>query len=381
MRTPAADDGGLAAVLPAALAAVSGGSPAPLSFDRRPSGVVVLVVDGLGRGLLDDHADLAPTLATAPGPTLDAAFPATTTTNLTTLGTACPPIEHGIVGTGIAVPGHDRTMVSLTWTWDRQLGGPDARGDVVPERFQPCTTVFERACEAGVTATTVLRTEFVPSGLTRAALRGGRIITADDLDTTLEAAVAAAAHGPAIVYAHHGDLDAAGHLAAPGSEAWCTELARVETALTRCLDRLPSDVALVVTADHGMVAVPDEQLVDLADQPQLLAGVGVLAGDPRARQLHVEPGALDEVAAAWREQVGEHGRVATREQAITAGWFGPPDRVRAAVPARIGDLLVLADGAVAWIHRERDPLGGRLPGQHGSLSDAELRVPAVTLMR
>ena len=380
MRTPAADSGALAAVLPAALAAVTGGDPAPLHLPRQPTGVIVLVVDGLGRALLDDHALLAPSLAQAPGPTLDASFPTTTSTNLTTLGTATFPIEHGIVGTGIAVPGHDRTMVSLTWTWDRQLGGPDARTEVSPEQFQPRETVFARARHAGVSATTVLRPEFVASGLTRAGLRDGTVVTAGDLDATLEAAVDAASRGPGIVYAHHGDLDAAGHLAAPGSEAWCAELVRVDAALDRCRGRLPRHVALVVTADHGMVGVDDERLEDLADLPGLLSGVRVLAGDPRARQLHVEPGALDEVAAAWREHLGDTGHVVTRDEAIAAGWFGPPGHRRDGVPARIGDLLVLADSEVAWVHRDRDPFGGRLPGQHGSLTDAELRVPAVTLM-
>ena len=367
-------------MLPAALAAVTGGDPAPLTFPRDTSGVVVLVVDGLGRELLDGHAPLAPTLAGAPGPTLDASFPTTTSTNLTTLGTAAFPIEHGVVGTGIAIPGHDRTMVSLTWTWDRQLGGADARDDVPPERFQPRDTVFSRATAAGVRATTVLRPEFATSGLTRAGLRGGTVVTATGLDATLAAAVDAARRGPAIVYAHDGDLDAAGHLAGPGSDAWCSELVRVDAALDRCRDRLPADVALVVVADHGMVAVDHERREDLADLPGLLTGVRVLAGDPRARQLHVEPGALDEVAAAWREHLGDTGHVVTRDEAIAAGWFGPADRRRDGVPARIGDLLVLADGEVAWVHRDRDPLGGRLPGQHGSLTDAELCVPAVTLV-
>ena len=381
MRPPTTGSGSLTAVLSAGLTAVDGGDPAPLHLDDRPAGVVVVVIDGLGQALLDAHAELAPTLAAAPGPTLDATFPSTTPTNLTSLGTGLPPIEHGITGTGIAVPGHDRTLVSLTWRWDRQFEGPDARDEVPPETFQPRPTVFARARERGVRATTVLRPEFATSGLTRAGLRDGTVVTASDLATTLDAAVTAASPGPALVYAHHGDLDAAGHLAGPGSDAWCAELTRVDAALERCRAQLPPDVAVVVTADHGMVRVDDAGFVDLADRADLLDGVRLFAGDPRARQLHVAAGAADEVAARWREHAGDTARVATRDDAIRAGWFGPPVQLRDGVRARIGDLLVVAADEVAWIHRDRDPLGGRLPGQHGALTDAELRVPARTLRR
>ena len=368
-------------MLPAGLAAVDGGDPSPLHLDGRPAGVIVVVIDGLGQALLDDHADLAPTLASASGPTLDATFPTTTPTNLTSLGTGLTPIEHGITGTGIAVPGHERTLISLTWRWDHQFEGPDASGEVSPEAFQPRPTVFARARARGVRATTVLRPEFATSGLTRAGLRDGTVVTASDLETTLAAAVDAASPGPALVYAHHGDLDAAGHLAGPGSDTWCAELARVDAALERCRQQLPSDVALVVTADHGMVRVDDAAFVDLADRPDLLEGVRLFGGDPRARQLHVVAGAVDEVAARWREHIGDAGRVVTRDEAIGAGWFGPSSRLRDGVRGRIGDLLVVATAEVAWIHRDRDPLGGRLPGQHGALTDTELSVPARTLQR
>jgi hypothetical protein len=78
--------GSVASVLPAAVAAVRGGPPGELPLPAGVRGVVVLIVDGLGRQLLDAHADLAPSLASAPGATLDAPFPTTTATSLTSIG-------------------------------------------------------------------------------------------------------------------------------------------------------------------------------------------------------------------------------------------------------------------------------------------------------
>jgi predicted AlkP superfamily pyrophosphatase or phosphodiesterase len=183
-----------------------------------------------------------------------------------------------------------------------------------------------------------------------------------------------------VVYAHHGDLDTIGHLWGPGTDPWCAELARIDDTLARTTDTLPDEVALVVTADHGMVHVPPDGFVELADEAWLLAGVRMLTGDARARQLHTRPGATDEVVAAWREHAADRAHVVTRDEAIEAGWFG--DRVDDRVRPLIGDVIVSARAPdVAWVHRDIDPFGGRLAGQHGALTPDELEVPALVLTR
>jgi hypothetical protein len=379
---PRAGDGSVGCVLTQAVAAVDGTSPDVLPIPEGMRAVVVLVVDGLGRRLLDDHAGLAPLLATAPGVTLDAPFPTTTSTSLTTIGTGLAPGEHGIVGYSLAVPGHERRLVVLTWGWQRQDLDLDARAEVPPEGLQPAPTVLERARSSGVDAVTVLRPEFPDSGLTRAALRGGRVLTATGLDDTLATAVEAATAGsaPVVVYAHHGDLDTIGHVTGPATDQWCQELARVDGALARTTEGLPDDIAIVVTADHGMVHLPPEGFVELADEPTLLDGVRLLTGDPRARQLHTVPGAAEDVAAAWREHTGDRAHVVTRDLAIESGWFGP--RVDERVRPLIGDVVIgtrVPD--VAWVHRDEDPFGGRLLGQHGAPTPDEVEVPALVLTR
>jgi hypothetical protein len=376
---PRYGDASVADLLPDALDVLSGAAPRLLPLPADVRAVIVLVVDGLGRRNLDDHADLAPTLAGAPGPTLDAPFPTTTATSLSCIGTGRPPGGHGVTGYSLAVPGTDRPLVTLTWTWDRQIGGDDARGDVLPEDLQPDRTVFDRARARGVRPVTVLRPEFATSGLTRAGLRGGDVVAATDLTPSLDAALSAATghDGRTLAYVHHGDLDAIGHLTAPSSDPWCEELTRIDAELARFRGRLAADVALVVTADHGMVHVPEDGFVELTEHPELLAGVRVLTGDGRARQLHVRPGAGDEVLAAWRLHVGDRGHVVSRDEAIAAGWFG---QVRdGTVRARIGDVLIVADAPVAWVHRDADLFGGRLPGLHAGLTRREVEVPALVL--
>ena len=364
-------------LLPDAVAALRRAPERPLGLPFPPGvrAVIVLIVDGLGRQLLDDHAELAPTLAAAPGLTIDAPFPTTTSTSVTSIGTGVPPGRHGLIGTAVALPDADRPLITLSWTWGSMDSGADARDEVVPEAYQAVPPLFERRPDDGLRGVTVLRPEFVGSGLTRAALRGGEVVTAAGRQATLAAALdAAAGSTPTMVWAHHGDLDTVGHADGPGSGAWCQELTATDATIAAAVARMPSDVALVVTADHGMVTVPPEGFVEVADHPDLLAGVRVVAGDPRALHLHTRPGAAADVLAAWRAHADGRAHVRTREEAIVAGWFGP--EVADHVASRIGDVVVSAARPdVAWVHRGVP----RMPGQHGALTPEEVRVPAIVL--
>jgi hypothetical protein len=65
--------------------------------------------------------------------------------------------------------------------------------------------------------------------------------------------------------------------------------------------------------------------------------------------------------------------VASREEAIAAGWFGPEveDRVR----PRLGDVVAAAHDDVLLIASEREPKESAMTGNHGSMTPAEQWVP------
>jgi len=101
----------------------------------------LLIVDGLGWELLRDHQAAAPFLAelSDSGRPLTAGFPATTVTSLSSLATGRPPGAHGMLGYQVAVPGTGRLLNGLRW---------DDRVD--PLSWQPGSTIYERAADAGV---------------------------------------------------------------------------------------------------------------------------------------------------------------------------------------------------------------------------------------
>ena len=368
---PAYDTGSLASVLPAVARSLGAGRYAAAPDLGLPPArrAVVLLVDGMGSEQLLRRGGHAPflrsRLADAVG--LDCGFPSTTATSMGSFGTGTPPGTHGLVGYEVLVPGEERILNELSWE-----RGPD------PRVWQPQPTVFEELTADGVTVTLVGPRFFEGSGLTTAALRGSRFRSGFTLAHRVDAAVAAVRDSPrSLVYIYWGDLDKAGHVNGVSSWQWGDELESVDRAVADLVARVPHDTAVHVTADHGMVDVPLSQRVDLAHERELLAGVRLVGGEPRAPQLYCATGAVDEVVDRWRSRLGEGAWVATRDELVDAGWFGP---VRRAVLPRIGDVVVPMLGDVAVVDSERmRPEAVRLIGLHGSVTTAERSIPLVSI--
>lgn len=357
----------LSDVLPSVLGALGlPGEPNALALGPQRR-VCVLLVDGLGWELLRAHRVEAPLLndlADSSSRVLTAGFPTTTTTSLTSLGVGLPAGQHGMTGYQMRVAGTTRVLNALQW---------DARID--PREWQPCPTALERATTAGVRVSSVAPAGFAGSGLTEAALRGGRYIGVDDPGERADAAGSAMrGAGPSLTYVYYGDVDRTGHIHGCASPQWRSALRAADAFVARLVDGLPPDTLLAVTADHGMLDLERDAVVDVADNPALQVGVEVLAGEGRCRFVHVRAGAARDVRAIWQDELGAGFQVVTRDEVVAAGLLGPLVTVAAA--ERVGDLVVLARGRGAVFDRRVDSSKVvALIGHHGSLTAAELLVP------
>jgi Type I phosphodiesterase / nucleotide pyrophosphatase len=363
----------LADVLPGAATALGvpvgrGDLPAdPLGLAAALGGarrVAVLLVDGLGADLLRAHAGLATTLAGLASPVgeLEAPCPSTTPVSLTTLGTGLPPGSHGVLGFVTDVPGEERLLNHVQWTDD-----PD------PLLWQPRRTVFEQADAAGVAVTAVGPYAYRGSGLSAAAYRGADyagVVSPGDLSAVMLQALHAAPRS--LVYGYIAELDLTGHVRGVDSPSWRAQLAIVDRVVEQVVAGLPEDGALLVTADHGMLDVPAWTRVDVDDEPDLLDGVRLLAGEARARYVHAVPGAEADLLTRWQAVLGHRAWVVSRDEAIASGVFGPVDD---GLAARIGDVVALARGCWAMTATRHEPGPSRLAAYHGSLTTTELAIP------
>ena len=356
------------------VAASLGVDPAALpvrpALDLPPAArACVLLVDGLGDVQLRDRAGHAPYLRSRldEASTLSAGFPTTTATSMGGLGTGLPPGGHGLVGYEVLVPERDELLNELSW---------EPRVD--PRRWQPAPTVLQAVAAAGVDVVRIGPGFFDGSGLTEAALRGGRFVAAESLEARVQAALAALRSSPrCLVYVYWGEVDKVGHVHGAGSWQWGEELGRIDLAVRELAAGLPRDAVLHVTADHGMVDVPHSARLDLAHEPDLAAGVRHAGGEARSLHLYCEPDQAEAVLTRWRERLGDSMWLLTRDEAVSAGWFGP---VAEHVRARIGDVLAVAHEPVAVVDSRRQrPELLALIGLHGALTEAEARVPLISV--
>ena len=333
--------------------------------------VVVVLVDGMGWHLLPDLAADAPLLASVLAgddgrlDELACTFPSTTPTSLVSLATGVAPGQHGVLGFTVKLPESDRVLNHIYW-----------RDDPPPSQWQPVPTWFERLRRAGVGAHAVLPAAFFGSGLTEAAYRGAQLQPAAHHDDYAQLVIDRLRTAPGLVYAYTAALDTAAHLFGVGSAEWHAAGAYVDALLTRLVEALPTDAALLITADHGGLNVPESQRIDLDADSRLGAGVRAVAGDPRVRYLHTHPGAATDVIAAWSELLMGRADVRSRDDAVAAGLFGS---VRPEHLPRIGDVVVSCRGDTAVLASAHEPPEvAQLIGFHGSNDPVETAIPVIT---
>src|SRR5262249_42360880 len=176
--------------------------------------------------------------------------------------------------------------------WSTRDGGRrvDARKRFVPEDVQPLPTALERAAAGGTRVRLAVAEHFRDSGLTRAVLRGGDLHTVFARGDLAAVAVAGLpGDSPALSYAYHGDLDRLGHVYGPGSPPWRLQLSHVDRLAAAIVAGLPDHTALVVTADHGIVHVPEDHRLDLDPTPALQAGGRLVGGEPPGPHPYTAP--------------------------------------------------------------------------------------------
>jgi hypothetical protein len=357
--------GSLADVLPAAAGLLGvdlGAAPTqhrsgilPVDADDAEA-VTVLLVDGLGWWPWQAHADLTPTLASMSARQLTSTVPSTTPTALASLGTGRMPGAHGIVGAAFRLPEDDLVLHPLTWG-----------GEPHPVAVQPERTVFESVAAAGLPVARIGASAYSDSGLTRAVLRGGEYVAADTDDDIVDAV---AMHSRGLAYAYLADLDRIGHVHGTGSREWRECLVRVDRLVESIIDRMPAGHHLLVTADHGMVDCMSGARVVMESLPSF-DDVTIMAGEPRLRHVYVAPGKAAQVAREWSEALEERAWVMTREEFLASGLIGATEPDYA---GRVGDIVVLARDDTVLVSAV-DPLVSGLVGQHGSITDVEMRIP------
>lgn len=365
---PASSDPRITDVFAGALACVEGmpcADPAArevLGLETGVEQVLLVLVDGLGHEPLMANLGHAPTLRSLRSEirSIHTIAPSTTAAAITAFGTGRPPGATRMVGYSVARG--DRAMNLLAFE-----GGP------APEAWQEIPTFFERLAAEGVESAVISPPTFAGSGLTRAALRGARHVGAVKWEDRCDAALRELRRGTPVVYLYWSDVDHAGHGHGVDSWEWTEALEHFDEGLRPLLRRLPGSVRAVLTADHGMIDIDHSAIRDLASDPVLARGVRILAGETRALHVHAEAGEGEAVRNRWAGALGDDAWVLSPEEAGAVIGEGPG-------LAEIGDAFVFMNGRGGIVDsRVQSAAMIAMPGVHGSLTSAEMRIPLLRL--
>ena len=306
--------------------------------------LVLVLFDGLGVAQLDH--DAAATFRSSQVGVLASSFPTTTSVALASMVTAQDPGEHGLIAHLMYHPGTDRVVNTLKWV--------DLTGALVTWDYAsvlPRPNLWERLGAAGVEPMTVQPGSFLGTPLSRLLYRGARFEPAWTEEELIDATISLAAVPGRLIFTYVPPVDVAGHVHGLGSEEFTDAVRYAARVWDQIRARLPSGVALIGTADHGLIEYPPEQKTLIRDgRFDSLR----FAGDPRG--LHV-----------WGEDglISEFARTVDSEVMDPASLFG----VR---HPTMGDGLVLAPPGRVLLPPGFDK---RLLCYHGGLDPAEVEVP------
>jgi hypothetical protein len=361
--------------LVASLVEAHGGAPRhpplsclPVAELRSARNVVFLIVDGLGDNYLQAHGRGGPLAAHRRG-SISAVFPSTTASAITTSFTGATPLEHGL--TGWFTYFSEAACVGAPLPFLRR--GEKAPLGIAPERIFVERSLFETLA---VRSIVVSYRPIINSLYNLHHSSGAERHAYDKLEEFVDATVQAVKSGVErkFVYAYWPEFDALSHQHGVGSAQVRAHFQALDEAFGELLARLAgTDTLLVLTADHGFIDCPPEESVELP--PALSAMLRFpLCGERRVAFCHVhERKAFLEKAKALFQDRAE---VRPSQELVDEGWFGP-GRAHPHFAERIGDVALVMRGRGTvkdWVPGELRHLH---IGNHGGMSEDEMRIPLV----
>lgn len=304
-------------------------------------------------------------------------FPSTTAAALTSLQVGVAPGTHGLAGYTLHIPSANRLMNMVTF---KPVDAANSTAELVDlQTFLPIPTLYDVVRHAGAESVVVSHREYRRSPLTmvhsgETPYRGHRTLA--EFVHLLRLEALRPSNVKRFIFGYWAGIDMLAHTWGPDSDVCQTEIALVEHALQheflKPLASAANNLAVIVTADHGQVSVPDTDALPLH---RLVADTGGWSRLPTGERRAVGVGfSCPAQRQRVQDSVASRGVLLDIDEAISHGLYGPPP-LHPELRERIGDALLLArDGASFPFRPLKDGAEPSL-GAHGSLSALEMEVP------
>lgn len=308
--------------------------------------------------------------------------PSTTSAALTSLWTGRSPYEHGIMGYEMWLKEYSMiaNMILHAPASFNSSPGSLTRAGFDPHTYLHFPTLGTHLQAHGGHAHAFQHYTIARSGLSQMFLKDASVHafgTAADLWIGVRQLLESHRSGPLYTWVYWGDVDHLSHHYGPDDERPMAEFASFSTAFERFfLDRLPpqarQDTAVILLADHGMLATPKDPFYELRNHTGLARRLHMVpTGENRLMYLYIRPGQMEAVREYIERTWMGSFRVVDAAYAVESGVFGSGEG-HPRLLERVGDLLVYPGGSgYLWWAEKENPLLGR----HGGLHPDEMLVP------
>ena len=330
--------------------------------------VVLWVADGFGLNLWRDYSlrGLMPKI-NEQTPKIIAGrsiFPTTTAAGLASYTFAAPPATHGALGFWIYLPEIGRSVNMLT--------GLDETGQAAPPHilYPPMPTIFDRLADCGIASAVVSPAPYQTSSLSR-WLYSGAIYVPYPVKSPLEAINLtrdALSAGCRFIWIYWPYIDAAAHRTGLTSPRMEMSIAQFDTAYGNAVTQwqFPFKVTIIVGADHGMMALSPEHVINKSAPYMTDIWNRPWAGERRALTTELSQ---EDIKARLKD----YAIVYSQEEIWENGWYGGPP-ARQIWRQRVLNTLALAHPLYQF---EQDPARDTpiMSGAHGALTPEETEIP------
>ena len=343
------------------------GQPNELGLRTVRSAVVVLV-DGLGIGQIQQRAGHAPFISSHINKSTitHCVFPATTSANIGSFATGLMPGEHGLIGHLVWDKHHDERM-NLLVGWNERTD---------PLEWQPHQTVAERASIQSMPTYVIAAGEYRDTPYTQATMRGATFVSAESWEERFQKATELLrSKDQSLTYLYIPELDKYGHKNGWTSSGYATMLEDLDATFRSFVSKLPKDVGVILTADHGMVETTKDRQLILDTELERGGHLEFYGGDTRAGFVYLDdPSSIDEVVENLEPYSYAFDMVSVSE-AVTAGLFG---EIGYEAKNRLPDLMLLAKSNYTLYHSKFFKARSfEMIAHHGSLTPQETRIPLI----
>lgn len=320
--------------------------------------VVVMLFDGMGTAILQKHRQSAPFLLEHMHSTISSVFPPTTTAATRSIESGLTPLEHGWLGWDVYFKELDKT-VNLFPNTEFGTNLP------ILEYNAGLTLLPYKSLEDKINEAGKAKAYFVSR---HASIR---VDSLEDISYNVKRLCAE--QGRKYIYTYWNQPDFDMHAFGTTDNKIAEQIRLIDSSVRALCDEL-EDTLVIVTADHGLVDIKWETLLDYPDINDCLVRIPSI--ESRALTFFVKDGCHKLFEERFNKHFGSQYLLLTRDEVKEQGIFG------SGTPHRkfddfVGDYLAIATSDICLEVRAKSDF--MFNAMHAGYTRDELDVPLIAI--